>query len=384
MVCNGGVEPDEQPEVHATRDQRLSLEKFREVPLAGILVTVGVVTGTAISLMLLWVIRGELLLLLLAAFFAVLLAPPVALLERWGMRRSLATALVFLLGVGSFLGLAFLFGIPLVNGVGTFASDAPHLVADAQRGHGPVGHLVRQFHLQHWVASNAPKLSSIASSISKPALNLGAAALSTLFKLLTVAVLSLYLLMELPVIIRWTLSQFSRPRAARIYAVGREASSSVTRYMAGNFLTSIIAGMVVFVVLEILGVPFAPLLALWVALVDLLPLVGGLLAGVPTVLVAFLHSPTAGIVTMVVFLVYQQLENHVFNPLIMSKTVKMSPVWVLLAVLVGSQLGGRVADGFGAFIGALIGIPLGGAIQVIIRSSFARSKLSTDEHEAVT
>ncbi|MCX6512298.1 MAG: AI-2E family transporter, partial [Actinobacteria bacterium] len=148
-------------------------------------------------------------------------------------------------------------------------------------------------------------LSSIAISISKPALNLGAAALSTLFKLLTVAVLSLYLLMELPVIIRWTLGQFSRPHAAHIYDVGREASSAVTRYMAGNFLTSIIAGVVVFVVLEVLGVPFAPLLALWVALVDLLPLVGGLLAGIPTVLVAFLHSPTAGIVTMVVFLVYQ-------------------------------------------------------------------------------
>ncbi|MCX6512297.1 MAG: hypothetical protein NT160_04385 [Actinobacteria bacterium] len=68
----------------------------------------------------------------------------------------------------------------------------------------------------------------------------------------------------------------------------------------------------------------------------------------------------------------------------MSKTVKMSPVWVLLAVLVGSQLGGRVAEGFGAFIGALIGIPLGGAIQVIIRSSLARGKVHNDEYEAVT
>ena len=147
-------------------------------------------------------------------------------------------------------------------------------------------------------------------------------------------------------------------------------------------MTSVIAGIIVFITLTILGVPFAPLLSLWVALVDLLPLIGGLLAGVPTVLIAFLHGPVDGIVVLVVFIVYQQIENHILNPLIMSKTVKMSPALVLIAVLVGAVLGGQVHAGFGTFIGALIGIPIGSAIQVLVRE--VRSAGSEGDVEPIT
>ena len=150
--------------------------------------------------------------------------------------------------------------------------------------------------------------------------------------------------------------------------------------MLGNVLTSIIAGAVVYVTLEILGVPFAPLLAVWVALVDLLPLVGGLIAGVPVVIIAFVHSTPAGIVMLIVFIIYQQVENHLLNPLIMSKTVRMNPLWTLLAVLVGATLGGRIGAGLGAFIGALIGIPTGGAIQVVVREFHGGRKDTDSRH----
>jgi predicted PurR-regulated permease PerM len=123
----------------------------------------------------------------------------------------------------------------------------------------------------------------------------------------------------------------------------------------------------VFVSLTILGVPFAGLLGIFVALVDLLPLVGGLLAGLPVVIIAAIHSVPAGIIMLVIFLAYQQVENHILNPVIMSKTVRLNPFWVLLAVLVGATLGGKVAGGLGSFVGALIGIPVGGALQVIVR-----------------
>jgi predicted PurR-regulated permease PerM len=146
-----------------------------------------------------------------------------------------------------------------------------------------------------------------------------------------------------------------------------ETIRSISGYMLGNFTTSVIAGIVVGVTLAILGVPFALLLAVFVALVDLLPLVGGLLAGVPVVIIAAIHSVPAGIVMLIVFLAYQQVENHILNPVIMSRTVRLNPFWVLIAVLVGASLGGRVAGGLGSFVGALIGIPFGGAIQVVIR-----------------
>ena len=92
--------------------------------------------------------------------------------------------------------------------------------------------------------------------------------------------------------------------------------------------------------------PFALLLGVFVALVDLLPLVGGLLAGVPVVVIAAIHSVPAGITMLIVFLVYQQIENHVLNPVIMSRTVQLNPFWVLIAVLVGRhhrRPGGRRA-----------------------------------------
>jgi len=132
-------------------------------------------------------------------------------------------------------------------------------------------------------------------------------------------------------------------------------------------LTSLIAGIVVFVTLMIVGVPYPLLWGLWVALVDFLPMIGGALAGIPTVLFALTHSLTAGIVTAVVFLVYTQVENHILNPVIMSKTVRISPLLVLISVLVGASLGSLVDGLFGGFVAALLSIPAAGALQVLVR-----------------
>jgi predicted PurR-regulated permease PerM len=104
-----------------------------------------------------------------------------------------------------------------------------------------------------------------------------------------------------------------------------------------------------------------------VALVDFLPEIGGALAGIPTVIFAAFHSLTAGIVTLVVFLIYTQVENHVLNPVIMSKTVRVNPLLVLMAVLVGAELGNLVGGLFGAFVAALLAIPAAGALQVLVR-----------------
>ena len=137
--------------------------------------------------------------------------------------------------------------------------------------------------------------------------------------------------------------------------------------MLGNFLTSLIAGGVVFVTLMIMGVPFPFLWALWVALVDFLPMIGGALAGIPTVLFALTHSLAAGIVTLVVFLIYTQVENHVLNPIVMSRTVRVNPLLVLLSILIGAEIGSWIGGIFGAFVAALISIPAAGALQVLVR-----------------
>jgi len=136
---------------------------------------------------------------------------------------------------------------------------------------------------------------------------------------------------------------------------------------------------VVFITLTILGVPFALLLGLWVALVAMIPLVGGLIGGVPTVALALLHSPTAGIVTVIVFIGFQLVENHFLYPVVMSRTVRMNPLWVLLAVLIGANLGGVFGSTLGALTGALVAIPVGGAIQVVFREVWERTRAQPAE-----
>ena len=146
----------------------------------------------------------------------------------------------------------------------------------------------------------------------------------------------------------WTLGQMTPGHKATVTRIAADVSQKVTGYMFGNLLTSLIAGIVVFVTLLILGVPFPLLRGLWVALVDFLPMIGGALAGIPTVLFAFIaRGLTAGIVTAVVFAVYTQIENHVLNPVVMSKTVRISPLLVFIAVLVGASIGSLIGGIFG-------------------------------------
>ena len=133
----------------------------------------------------------------------------------------------------------------------------------------------------------------------------------------------------------------------------------MTGYISGNLLISVICGGLTFVVLLILGVPFAGLIALFVGLADLVPLVGATLGGAVGVLAGFLHSTTAGIVVLVFFVVYQQLENHLLQPLIFARTVKLNPLAVIIAILLGVELIG--------VLGALLAIPVAGMIQVVLR-----------------
>jgi predicted PurR-regulated permease PerM len=217
------------------------------------------------------------------------------------------------------------------------------------------------------VNHNAPKLQSLGTTLAKPALSVGKGAASMLATLGTIFGLVVLFLLEGPKMRRGLMQLMSPDRAAYYTRVGGQISQSVTGYAFGNLLTSLIAGLVIFVTLTVLGVPFPLLWALWVALVDFLPMIGGALAGIPTVLFALSHSLTAGIVTAAAFVAYQQIENHVLNPVIISRTVNVNPLLVLLSILVGTSIGDWLGGFFGAFVAALISIPAAGALQVIAR-----------------
>jgi len=337
------------------------------VPLRTILVTVAVVAVTYLAGKLIYRLRDIVLLIIVAGFVALLLNPLVVLLQRRIPRRGYAVTIVTLFALVVFAVLAYSFGNPLVNGITDLADKLPSYVASAQHGTGWIGHLATKYHIQAWVQKNAPKLVTYAESLSKPVLTVGKGAIALLIELFTIFVLVLLLLLEGPKMRAWILAQMQPDRADTVIRVAADVNRSVIGYMVGNVLTSIIAGTVVFVTLLVLGVPFPFLWGLWVALVDFLPMIGGALAGIPTVLFALGHSLTAGIVTAVVFIAYTQIENHILNPVVMSKTVKISPLLVLIAVLVAASLGSLVGGIFGGFVAALLAIPAAGALQVLVK-----------------
>ncbi|MGH3408705.1 MAG: AI-2E family transporter [Streptosporangiaceae bacterium] len=350
----------------------------RGIPLPTILITVLVVALAYLAGKVIYRLRDIILLMVVAGFIALLLNPLVVALQRWKVkRRGLAVAVVTFWGLVVFAGLALAFGLPLANGVADLAHALPSYVSQAEHGRGWIGHLVRRYHVQHWVSTNAPKLVSVGQGLAKPALSLGKGAFSLLLTLLTIFVLVLLLLLEGTKMRNGILGLMQPRRAERYRLIAREVNHSVTGYMLGNFLTSIIAGAVVLVALLALGVPFPFLWALWVALVDFLPMIGGALAGIPVVLFATAHSLTAGVVTLVVFLVYTQVENHVLNPIVMSRTVKVNPLLVIVAILVGAEIGSWIGGIFGAFVGALLAIPGAGALQVLIRELWSATAAGT-------
>ena len=359
---------DELPQPDTRRARLWKAAAIRGIPLRTILVTVAVVAVAFLLGKLIYRLRDVLLLILVAGFIALILNPVVVALQRWRIkRRGWAVAIVTLWAVIVFIGLALAFGLPLVGGITHLAETLPAYVNKAEQGKGWIGHLVRKYHVQHWVQANVPKLVDFGKGLAAPALSLGKGAFTLVIALLTIFVLTLLLLLEGPKMRSGLLGMMSPDRAQRYSRVAREVNSSVTGYMLGNFVTSLIAGGVVFLTLMVTGVPFPFLWALWVALVDFLPMIGGALAGIPTVLFAFGHSLTAGIVTLVVFLIYTQVENHVLNPIIMSRTVKVNPLLVLLSILIGAEIGSWIGGIFGAFVAALLAIPAAGAIQVLVR-----------------
>ena len=345
----------------------------RNVPLRTIVATVAVVAAAYMAGKLIYRLRDILLLVVVAGFLALLLNPIVVLLQRHPAfrRRGAAVSIVSLLTLLVFLGLVLAFGLPLVNGITALAHSLPAYLAKAEHGQGWIGHIVRKYHVQTWVQRNVPKLVSYAQTLSKPALAVGKGAVSLVIELFTIFVLVLMLLLEAPKMRRWVLGQMSPRHAAGTSRVAGEVNRAVIGYMLGNALTSIIAGLVVFVTLMLVHVPYPLLWGLWVALVDFLPMIGGALAGIPTVLFAFgVEGVTAGVITLVVFLIYTQVENHILNPVIMSRTVKINPLLVLMAVLIGASLGSLVGGLFGGFVAALLAIPIAGALQVLLREAW--------------
>jgi predicted PurR-regulated permease PerM len=325
------------------------------------LVVIGLVLATLLALALAYETRRVLVWIVIAGFFAVALHPAVTWLEQkagW-LKRWLATLIIYLLALALIGGLIAIFVVPLVREGTQLADQIPKLVEDIKAGRGPAGRLAERFHLVDYLQSHSTQIRGYVTQLGAPTLAVLRGAATGVAGVVTIFVLSYLMVLEAPKVIDGFLALFQEQRAERIRRVGQDCAKTVTGYISGNLLISLICGLLTYAVLAILGVPFAGLIALFVGLADLIPLVGATLGAVVGVVAAFTQSVTAGIIVIVFFVVYQQLENHLLQPLIFARTVKLNPLTVLLAILIGVELTG--------ILGALLAIPVAGIIQIIAR-----------------
>ena len=343
--------------------------------------TIATAIGMVITAYFLWIfiqkVTDILILIAIAAFFALALNPAVDFLEqRMHMRRGLAASVVFLIGAIGLFALLYLFITPLIHQTQTFIDRLPQMVDDARNGKGAVGEFVQRYHLDRWVDENQGRVRDALTNSTDSLLAVASTVATTIAAILTVMVLTFLMLLEGPQMVRAPLVFFAPKTQEHIRRVAAESAKTVNGYVTGNAVISIIAGTVAYIALSTTGVEFAFVLAVWVAFTDLIPLVGATLGAIAAVGVAFLHSPQAGLINLAVYIVYQQIENHILQTTIMAHTVKLNPLVVLVSVLLGA--------GFAGLIGALFAIPLAGVLQVVGRDLIEthRDKLRGAETQA--
>jgi predicted PurR-regulated permease PerM len=264
-------------------------------------------------------------------------------------------AIVVVLG-----GLITAFVVPLAREGTAFASQLPSIIADAKAGRGPVGGFLDRTNALNLIQDHQDQIKRYASGLTTPATGVLSGIATTFAGLVTIFVLAYLMVLEGPKVVTGSLNLVDRGDIRdRIRAVGADCAKSVTGYLSGNLLISVICGVIHYAALRIMGVPFAGLIALFVAIADLVPLVGATIGGIVALLAAAIHSVPALIVVAIVFVVYQQLENHLLQPLVFARTVNLNPLTVLVAILIAVELAG--------ILGALLAIPLASILQVIAR-----------------
>jgi predicted PurR-regulated permease PerM len=234
-------------------------------------------------------------------------------------------------------------------------NNYPRYKADLVAGKGWAGSLVAKLHLTGYLTGKSKlDLGTVEGGLlgaGKVILSLGVATIS-------VGVLTVYFLIALPGVKRMWLSILPLSRRERVGLLTNEVFDRVGGFMLGNLITSVVSGVGTYIWLMVFGVPYALLLSLLVALLDLIPMVGSTIAGVVVTLVALTKGLPIGIATGIFYIVYRFVEDYLLNPRVMRHTVKVSPGLTIIATLIGGSLLGLV--------GALVAIPIAATIHLLI------------------
>jgi predicted PurR-regulated permease PerM len=334
-------------------------ERIVSVRPRTVLSTAGLLVALACALWVVYIAREALTWVIVAAFLALAVEPAVARVQHaTGIRRGLAAALVGGLTLIVLLGIGFLAVPPVAHQVSDLVAKVPHYVDDLTHGEGPLGFLQSRYRIVDKLRSaiedgGTARLAGGASAV----LSITKGVITAVVAIFTIAVLTFFMILEGPAWVERFYALMGSQAERRWRAVGSRVARTVSGYVTGNLLISFIAGSSSALVLYLVGAPFPLALGLLVAILDLIPLAGATVAGIVIAAVAMLTSVTAGIIVIGYFVIYQQVENHVLQPLVYGRTVQLSPLVALVALLIGVEVAG--------VLGALGAIPVAGTLQIL-------------------
>lgn len=305
-------------------------------------------------------------------FFALALEPPVNWLSSKlpGKSRGLAVLMVIALAIGIISIVIYVFAPTITQQFQQLVKGLPTYYRQFLDYHNPISEYLKSHNPATALSLNGEKLTSFASSTSGGVVSVFAKIFGSIFAFFTIIVFTFFMVLEWP---KWheLFWQYQNPqkRAHRKHLYAQMAKT-VSGYVNGNLLTSLIAGIATIILLLILRNPYAVALGVLVMVLDLIPMLGATLAAVIVTAVVLIYGGvTPALVTLIFFIVYQQLENNVLQPMIFSKTVKISPLVAGIAALFGAVLAG--------LIGALVAIPVAASLQILVKDYLDRKYPNT-------
>lgn len=318
-----------------------------------------VAAATVAGLYLLYQVRNVIGLLLIAAFFALAIAPAVNWLDRRRVPRWLAIMLVYLGIAATIFGIGLLIVPPMVDGVQELSDDLPGYVEDLRENE-TFRDYDDEYNITEKLTEQAEELPTHLGDAAGTLRDVTVGVFTSFVQLFAILVITFFLLMDGRRMLDFFYRQMPPEREKRMRAVADDISSAVAGYVFGAFVIATLSGLMTYVTLSIIGVPFAVPLAVLLGFFGLIPLVGATIGGILVgIVVAFVSFPGGLIAWVVVLVVYQQIENNLIQPFVYGRTVQVHPLAVLVAVLIGASLLG--------ILGALVAIPASAAVQSVVR-----------------
>jgi predicted PurR-regulated permease PerM len=384
------AEPQEKPETTPTQPNA-SVSPRKDVGWAGAptsqvvrtvaaaLLTTAVVVG---ALFLLWQVRTFVGWFVIALFLAVVLNPAVNWLQRRHrlIKRPLAIALTYL---GLVVALLFVVGIFLPLLVDQINGRTKFVTTAAQAPEGPTeyikglaqqygfGELLQRFGVE--LADLRKQLGDLVGNLFSATGQIAVSAASFVAALATVLTLTFFLILGSERYVNARVALFAQRHQPLVRRILGQAAGAVSGYVSGDLAISVICGVTTFVVLLLLGMPYAAPLALLVAVLDLIPLVGATLGGALQVIVGLFVEPWKAVVLLIFVLVYQQIESTLLQPMVYSQAVQLNGLVILIALLVGGQLLG--------IPGALLAIPVAEIVRIVVSEILAYRRSTKDASE---